>query len=179
MSSIKRLLNDIKNDFPDGNSNLRLFLVYYFNSPRFRVLLNHRIGKYFSKSKFFLLRQISNYFKSRLITKRNCDISYNAIIGKNLKLPHPIGIVIGDGVIIKDNVMVFQQVTFGSHGRKEKEMRYPIIESGVKIYAGAKIIGGIIIGENAIIGANAVVNIDVPANAMAVGIPCKIITTNR
>lgn len=59
-----------------------------------------------------------------------------------MKLPHPIGIVIGDGVIIKDNVMVFQQVTFGSHGRKEKEMRYPIIESGVKIYAGAKIIGG-------------------------------------
>lgn len=179
MTSIKRLLIDIKNDFPDGNSNLRLFLVYYFYSPRFRVLLNHRIGKYLSKSKFFLLRQISNYFKSRLITNRNCDISYNAILGKNLKLPHPIGIVIGYGVTIKDNVMIFQQVTLGSHGRKGKDMQYPTIESGVKIYAGAKIFGGVTIGENAIIGANAVVNIDVPANATAVGIPCKIISNRR
>jgi len=110
-----------------------------------------------------------------MIVKRNCDISYNATIGKNLRLPHPIGIVIGDGVIIKDNVMVFQQVTFGSHGKKNQSLSYPIVENNVKIFAGAKIIGGITIGENAIIGANAVVNIDVPANTKAVGIPCRII----
>ena len=55
-------------------------------------------------------------------------------------------------------------------------MKYPVIESGVKIFAGAKIIGGITIGENAIIGANAVVNIDVPPNSTAVGIPCKIVS---
>ncbi|ERM80694.1 hypothetical protein P872_21560 [Rhodonellum psychrophilum GCM71 = DSM 17998] len=86
-----------------------------------------------------------------------------------------MGIVIGDKVIIKDNVMIFQQVTFGSHGKKGLIKNYPTIEDGVKIYAGAKIIGGITIGKNAIIGANAVVNIDVPADCVAVGIPCKII----
>ncbi len=175
MSTLKGTLRDIRNDFPKGKFNLRLFIVYYFYSPRFRVLLNHRLGKYFSESKNIFIRQIGNYYKSRLVTKRNCDISYKAIIGKNLKMPHPIGIVIGDGVIIKDNVMVFQQVTFGSHGRENEEMKYPVIESGVKIYSGAKIIGGITIGENAVIGANSVVNVDVPANATAVGIPCKII----
>jgi len=89
-------------------------------------------------------------------------------------MPHPIGVIIGDGVVIKDNVMIFQQVTLGSHGKRTEEMRYPVIESGVKIYAGAKIIGGVTIGENAIIGANSVVNVDVPAGATAVGIPCKI-----
>lgn len=178
MSSIKEMLIEIKNDFPNGNPNLRLFLGYYFFNSGFRILLNHRLGKYFSKSNFFL-RLIAKYYKYRLITKRNCDISYNAIIGKNMKLPHSIGIVIGDGVVIKDNVIVFQQVTIGSHGKNEKGMSYPKIESGVKIYAGAKIIGGVKIGENAIIGANSVVNIDVPANCTAMGIPCKIVTIEK
>jgi serine O-acetyltransferase len=175
MSSFKTTLKDIKNDFPEGKINLKIFIMDYLYSPRFRVLLNHRLGKYFFRSKNIFLRQIGSYYKSRLITKRNCDISYKAIIGKNMKMPHPIGIVIGDGVVIKDNVMVFQQVTFGSHGKKGKEMQYPTIESGVKIYSGAKIIGGVTIGENAVIGANSVVNQDIPAGAVAVGIPCKII----
>lgn len=175
MASLKETFIEIKNDFPNGRVTLRLFIIYYLYSPRFRVLLNHRLGKYFSRSRNIFIRQLGIYYKTRMVVKRNCDISYNARIGKNLKMPHPIGIVIGDGVVIKDNVMIFQQVTFGSHGKKGEKMKYPVIESGVKIYAGAKIIGGITIGENAIIGANSVVNIDIPANTTAVGIPCKIL----
>lgn len=175
MASFRETLNEIKNDFPKGDVNLRLFIAYYFYNPRFRLLLNYRLGKYFSKSQSILVRRIGSYYKYNMVVKRNCDFSYNANIGKNLRIPHPIGIVIGENVIIKDNVTVFQQVTFGSHGKQGEEMRYPIIESGATIYAGAKIIGGVTIGENAIIGANSVVNIDVPANTTAVGIPCKIL----
>jgi len=175
MDLLRKTLTDIKNDFPNGKVTLRLFIANYLYSPRFRVLLNHRLGKYFYRSNYFIFRQIGIRYKTQLIVKRNCYISYNADIGKNLRMPHPIGIVIGDGVVIKDNVMVFQQVTFGSHGKKDEKMQYPIIESGVRIYAGAKIIGGVKIGENAVVGANSVVNIDVPANTTAVGIPCKIL----
>lgn len=178
MISLRQTIRDIKNDFPKGKVSIRLLIIYYLYSPSFRILLNHRLGKYFSKNRNILIRQIGNYYKTRMLVKRNCDFSYNAIIGKNFRMPHPIGIVIGEGVVIKDNVMVFQHVTFGSHGRKNEEMQYPTIESGVKIYAGAKIIGGVTIGENAIIGANSVVNINVPANATAVGIPCKILKRN-
>ncbi len=176
MNSLKQTLLEIKEDLPSSKFSIKSFIRNYFYSPRFRILLNHRIGKYFSRSPNFLLRQIGNYYKIQLIVKRNCDISYNSKIGKNLRLPHPIGIVIGDGVVIKNNVMIFQQVTFGSHGKKGSEKTYPIIENGVKIFAGAKIIGGITIGENAIVGANAVVNISVPPNSIAVGIPCRIMT---
>ena len=92
-----------------------------------------------------------------------------------MSLPHPIGIVVGDGVIIRDNVKIWHQVTLGSHGKKGEPLAYPIIEDGVKVFAGAKIIGGVIIGENAVIGANSVVNIDVPKSTTAIGIPCKLI----
>lgn len=42
------------------------------------------------------------------------------------------------------------------------------------ICAGAKVLGEVTIGDGAVIGANAVVLSDVPANALAVGVPAKI-----
>ncbi|WP_196934303.1 serine O-acetyltransferase [Sphingobacterium hungaricum] len=113
-------------------------------------------------------------YKYRLITKRGCDISYDCSIGKGLRLPHPLGIVIGQGVVIEDDVMIFQQVTFGSHGKKGKDLEYPTVKRGVKIFAGAKIIGGVVIGEGSVIGANSLINIDVPSGSTAYGTPCKI-----
>jgi len=176
MITLKQTLLDIKDDIPSDNRMLLSFIKSYLYSPRFRLLLNHRLGKYFFKKQNFFLRQIGVYYKKRMLLKRGCDISYNAFLGKNLKFPHPLGIVIGNGVIIEDNVMVFQQVTFGSHGKHGVVTKdYPIIKSGVKIFSGAKIIGSVTIGERAIIGANAVVNIDVPSDSVAVGIPCKIL----
>jgi serine O-acetyltransferase len=171
MVTLEQTFNDIKNDLP--SKSLKSFLNHYFFSAGFRVLLNHRIGKYCYHSRFMLVRQIANYYRIRLITKRNCDISYKALIGKNVRFPHPIGIVIGEGVVIKDNVKIWQQVTLGSHGKQGDEMSYPVIENNVKIFAGAKIFGSINLGENSTIGANAVVNINVAADCVAVGVPYK------
>ena len=50
----------------------------------------------------------------------------------------------------------------------------PRIGNGVDIGAGAKLLGPITIGDGAAIGANAVVIKDVPAGAIAVGIPATI-----
>ncbi|MDP0498062.1 MAG: serine acetyltransferase [Verrucomicrobiota bacterium JB024] len=105
----------------------------------------------------------------------SCDIAPSAVIGRNLRLPHPLCIVIGDKVQIGDNVMIWQQCTLGSHGRKELECDYPVIEDGVRIYTGATVIGGIRLGKGCRIGAHALVTHDVPAEKTAVGIPAKII----
>jgi serine O-acetyltransferase len=173
--SFKQFSVEIRGDLSTEPFNLKTFVKAYYFSPRFRVLLNHRLGKFFWSSTLKPIRFIGIMYKMILVGKRSCDISYNARIGANLKLPHPIGIVIGDGVVIKNNVMIFQHVTLGSHGKKGEKLRYPTIESGVRIYAGAVIIGGVTIGENAVIGANTVVNVDVPSRATAVGNPCKIL----
>lgn len=174
MGSINEVILEIKGDLP-SSTNLKSFFINFFYNPRFRVLLNYRLGKYFANKHFFLFKQMGIHYRKRMVVKRNCDISYKSKIGKRLSLPHPIGVVIGDDVVIKDNVTIFQQVTLGSHGKKGEVFSYPVIEDNVKIYAGAKIIGGVRIGNNAIIGANTVVNIDVPANSTAVGIPCRIL----
>lgn len=174
-TTLKETLIYIRSDLPKDKSGVRSFIKNYFYNFSFRVMPNYRLGKYFYQHKFLFVRVLVHYYRARLMTKRNCEISYRANIGKNFKIAHPFGVVIGDGVVIKNNVTVFQQVTLGSHGKRGKNKGYPIVESGVKIFAGAKVFGGVTIGENSIIGANSVVNINVPPNSIAVGIPCKVI----
>jgi len=49
------------------------------------------------------------------------------------------------------------------------------IGDGAWIGAGAKILDGVSVGDGAVIGAAAVVRDDVPASAIAVGIPARVV----
>lgn len=51
----------------------------------------------------------------------------------------------------------------------------PVLGDNVSVGAGANIIGPVHIGNNAVIGAGAVVISDIPENAVAVGVPAKVI----
>lgn len=50
-----------------------------------------------------------------------------------------------------------------------------VIENNVFIGANTVVKKGVTIGENSVIGMNSVVTHDIPANSIAVGIPCKVI----
>jgi serine O-acetyltransferase len=94
-------------------------------------------------------------------------------IGRDVILGYQgLCIVIHRRVVIGDNVVISPGVTIG--GRSEL-LDVPVIESDVLIGAGAKILGPVRIGRGAKIGANAVVLQDVPAGAVAVGIPARLI----
>jgi acetyltransferase-like isoleucine patch superfamily enzyme len=43
--------------------------------------------------------------------------------------------------------------------------------------AGAKILDGVTIGHHAVVGAGAVVRTDVPAHAVAVGVPARVVSS--
>ena len=51
------------------------------------------------------------------------------------------------------------------------------IGDGAWIGAGAKILDGVTIGDHAVIGAGAVVRESVPARAIAVGIPARVVSS--
>ena len=110
-------------------------------------------------------------YVSRLIIP--CEISVDSNIEPGVYFPHPLGIVIGEGVNIKGTATIYQNTTFG---RKNSEMSsYPTISEGCVIYSGAVIIGEIIIGKNSIVGANSIVNKSVDSNLIVAGAPAKII----
>lgn len=114
------------------------------------------------------------YYRYKNLKKYGCIIAPSAEIGENLKLPHPMGVIIGEGAKIGDNCTIYQQVTIG-----QKDDKYPTLGNNVIIYAGAKVVGNIKIGNNVVIGANAVVIKDVPDNCTAVGIPARILEKEK
>jgi serine O-acetyltransferase len=97
-------------------------------------------------------------------------------VGENVTFAYDgLGIVIHPNCKIGDNVFIGTNVTLGGLIGGRDRPGVPIIGNNVIIGTGAKILGPIKIGNNAKIGANSVVLEDVPENAIAVGVPARII----
>jgi UDP-2-acetamido-3-amino-2,3-dideoxy-glucuronate N-acetyltransferase len=120
---------------------------------------------------------------------------YGCQIGKNTKIDAFVyieeGVIIGDnckirpfaflptGVVIEDNVFIAPNVTFTNdkHPRAQGEWTRlnTVVKRFASIGAGSTINPGVQIGENALIGAGSVVTRNIPDNAIAVGIPARVV----
>ena len=158
------------------NPDFLQFLKALFLNPSFKAVYCYRLS-----SKFFphggLRRLLARMLWRHSFKSCGCDIRPYCTIGDNLRLPHPIGVVVGADCVIGNDVTMYQNVTLGM--RDGDRGGFPVINNGVTIYAGACVIGGVTIGENATIGANAVVINDVPEGAVAVGAPARILPPKR
>lgn len=105
-------------------------------------------------------------------------IGVSARIGRRLVIEHSGAIVIHGNSVIGDDCVIRQGVTIGNR-HLNAPLDAPCIGNRVNIGAGAKILGKIQIGDDAQIGANAVVIRDVPAGAVAIGVPARIIVGKR
>jgi serine O-acetyltransferase len=83
------------------------------------------------------------------------------------------GQIVVDGfTTIEADTVLFPWVTIGLVAGK---FDGPTIRRGVWVGTGAKVLGPITVGRRARIGANAVVLRDVPAKAVAVGVPARVV----
>lgn len=85
-----------------------------------------------------------------------------------------INVTIGNDVMCGTNVMIGD--------RNDHEDRYPEwqpkpVKIGNNVWIGMNsiVMRGVTIGDNTIIGAGSIVTKDIPANVIAVGVPCKVI----
>jgi serine O-acetyltransferase len=135
------------------------------------VILLYRVSKLSYDKGFY---KVGILLRNKLIIKYGVQISLKADIGLGLELKHINGIVIGDGVKIGRNAVIYQQVTIGGQNLGDGiKNSYPYIGDNVIIFAGAKILGDVIIGNNSIVGANSVVIKNVDENSVYAGIPAK------
>ncbi len=108
----------------------------------------------------------------RLVTTvlYSIEIGNDIELGDGINFTHTLGTVIGGTSKVGARVKFMGNNTIGT----AKDNGCPVIEDDVTIGCGARVLGPIRIGRGAFIGANAVVLTDVPAGAIASGIPAKV-----
>ncbi|MGI2125809.1 acyltransferase [Shewanella oncorhynchi] len=114
----------------------------------------------------------------------DCNICAHTLIENDVVIGDKVtiksGVYIWDGTIIGNNVFIGPCATF-TNDKMPRSKVYPdtfsriTIEDHASIGANATLLPGIIIGKHAMVGAGAVVTNDVPAYAVVVGNPAKII----
>jgi acetyltransferase-like isoleucine patch superfamily enzyme len=114
------------------------------------------------------------------------EIQKGATIGSRCKISSHTFIC--EGVTIEDQVFIGHGVTFvnDSYPRAttptgdlqtaaDWKVEKTVVKKGASIGSGATILSNIVIGEHAIVGAGAVVTRDVPAHAIVVGNPARVL----
>lgn len=113
-----------------------------------------------------------------------CNICDHVFVENDVSVGNRVtikcGVQLWDGVTIEDDVFLGPNVTF-TNDKFPRSKVYPdaflktIVKKGASLGANATILPGITIGEGAMIAAGTVVTRDVPANALVMGNPGRVV----
>ena len=161
-----RLREDVANVLqhdPAARSRWEVLTCY----PGMHALWLHRFANAAWRRGFRWVGRFTSHV-GRMLT--GVEIHPGATIGRRVFIDHGMGVVIGETAEVGDDVMMYHGVTLGGRSM-ERVKRHPTLGHGVTVGAGAKILGPVYVGDGAQVGANSVVVKDVPAGAIATGVP--------
>lgn len=159
-----------------GGGKLFKISILYLRNTGFRYCFWMRVCSGLRAAKWlFPIRALAELRLSLVSHRSGIQIPSSTKIGKGFYIGHFGTMVISGGAVIGNNVNISPGLNIGRANRGERK-GYPVIGDKVYIGPGVKIVGAVKIGNNVAIGANAVVTKDIPDNAVAVGIPAKVIS---
>jgi serine O-acetyltransferase len=145
--------------------------------PGFRALVVYRFGVARMHVRPLAMRApLSVAYRLLYRRMRNVygiELPYSAQVGRRVVFEHQHGIVVHGNAVVGDDCVLRQGATLGMRSIARRH-EAPVLGRGVDVGAGAKILGPVRIGDGAVVGANAVVLEDVPAGALAVGVPARV-----
>lgn len=142
-------------------------VIIAIGDNRIREIIYHRIKNW---CHFETMQHYSAYVSRFTTIGEGTVIMPNVCINAEVKIGKQC--IINTGSIIEHECVIEDFVHISPKASLAGNI---IVKKGAHVGLGANVIQGITIGENAIIGAGAVVLKDVPANAVLVGNPGRII----
>jgi serine O-acetyltransferase len=133
-----------------------------------------------AQQKLFEARQVRLAYLLRTVGVLlfSADFVPGMRIGRGLYLPHPMGVTMGGGLRVGDNVTILQGVTAGTrHPDGSIAQEFATICDGAIICTNAVLVGGVRVGKDAQVGANSVVLSDVADGAVVLGVPARQVGT--
>lgn len=150
----------------------------YREYPGFRYTYYMRKVAHYASRKRSLAVFVYAYYRWQLGRYRfryGFDISPTTAIGPGLYIGHFGGVVISPDAVLGASVNIAQGVTIGAESRGARKGA-PVLGDRVWVGANAVIVGRVTIGDDALIAPGAFVNFDVPAMAVVVGNPGKVVS---
>ncbi len=162
-----------------GQGGLAAGLRAYRVAPGFRFMFWLRLAAMTRASRWPWrpLHWLARLMHRRQRLRLGIAIAYTTRIGAGFYIGHAGGIVVNEAAQIGRNCNISQGVTIGQRNRGARR-GVPVIGDRVYIGPGAVVIGAVRVGNGCAIGANAVVSRDLCRNAVAVGVPARVISTD-
>ena len=109
---------------------------------------------------------------------KNLFLGDNVYVNFNLTVVDDVEIIVGNNVLFAPNCTL----TTANHpinpDLRRKGYQYAkkiVIGNNVWLGSNVVVLPGVTIGENSVIGAGSIVSRDIPANVVAMGIPCRVV----
>jgi len=138
------------------------------------------------EARLAILRQLLGGFGDRLLIKPpfHCDYGYNIFLGENVLINFDCIFLDAAPITVGNNVLIGPKTClYAVEHPLDAALRVagvniakPVtIEDNVWLGGGVTVVPGVTIGAGAVVGAGSVVTQDIPAGALAVGNPARVI----
>jgi serine O-acetyltransferase len=152
------------------------------SSPGFRALAVYRFGVWqngLPSIARVITRPLHRFWFRWVRNHYGIELPVTATIGRNVTFGHQHGIVIhpfsqiGDGCLFRHNVTLAAAAGDDEYEKWAKQA--PRLGLRVRLGVGAVIMGAVFIGDDARIGPNVVVSTDIPAGAVVIDDPPRVL----
>ena len=112
------------------------------------------------------------------VVGRGSAVEYGAQVGARVSIQTDVYVtaltVVEDDVFLGPGVVTTNDDTMGRHDHREP-LRGPVLRRACRIGGGAVLVPGVEVGEEAFVAAGALVSADVPARAVVMGVPARVV----